>query len=116
MATYLGAHRRPMGQWAVLKDGKRLSPRASLKVRNHSPDGFSWGYHGSGPAQLALALLLDVTGDARLAEHWYQRFKADRVAGWPQDGGWVTTTESIERWLRSAGQRWPVKLAKEAAL
>lgn len=22
---------------------------------NHSPTGFCWGYHGSGPAQLALA-------------------------------------------------------------
>jgi hypothetical protein len=31
-----------------------LNPRCDL--RNHSPDGFQWGYAGSGPAQLALAL------------------------------------------------------------
>jgi len=26
---------------------------------NHSPDGFEWGYGGSGPAQLALAIYQD---------------------------------------------------------
>jgi hypothetical protein len=35
-----------------------LDPARSQKVRNHSPDGFSWGYAGSGPSQLALAVLL----------------------------------------------------------
>ncbi len=34
-----------------------LGPR--LDLANHSPDGFSWGYGGSGPAQLALAILAD---------------------------------------------------------
>ena len=28
-----------------------------LDLANHSPTGFSWGYGGSGPAQLALAIL-----------------------------------------------------------
>lgn len=32
-----------------------LPPR--LDLFNHSPSGFSWGYSGSGPAQLALAIL-----------------------------------------------------------
>lgn len=29
----------------------------------HSPDGFSWGYAGSGPADLARCLLIDALGD-----------------------------------------------------
>src|SRR6059036_1653610 len=33
-----------------------------LEIRNHSPTGFQWGYAGSGPAQLALALLVDALG------------------------------------------------------
>lgn len=37
-----------------------LPPRRDLK--NHSPDGFEWGYEGSGPAQLALALCVDALG------------------------------------------------------
>ncbi|MBF6570493.1 MAG: hypothetical protein IVW54_16625 [Candidatus Binataceae bacterium] len=63
----------------------KLSPVASLKVRNHSPTGFEWGYLGSGPAQLALALLLDFTGDRRLSERMYQDFKCRVVARWSND-------------------------------
>jgi hypothetical protein len=33
-----------------------------LDVTNHSPDGFEWGYGGSGPAQLALAMCIDALG------------------------------------------------------
>lgn len=36
---------------------RELDPRN--KVANHSPDGFEWGYTGSGPAQLSLAMLCD---------------------------------------------------------
>lgn len=42
----------------VWVDDEPLSPKRSQKVWNHSPDGFNWGYGGSGPAQLALAILL----------------------------------------------------------
>jgi hypothetical protein len=50
-----------------------LDPRSDL--RNHSPDGFNWGYGGSGPAQLALALLADALGDDEKARRFYQDFK-----------------------------------------
>ena len=30
-----------------------LKPERSQRVKNHSPDGFNWGYAASGPAQLA---------------------------------------------------------------
>lgn len=59
MATYKGFEARVgRGGFLVTKDGQTLSPDKSQKVWNHSPDGFNWGYGGSGPAQLALALLL----------------------------------------------------------
>jgi len=45
------------GERFVLVNGKDLNPRSDLM--NHSPDGFNWGYGGSGPAQLALAILAD---------------------------------------------------------
>lgn len=32
-------------------------------VRRHSPGGFEWGYGGSGPADLARSLLIDVLGE-----------------------------------------------------
>lgn len=56
---------------------KPLSAR--WDVKNHSPDGFEWGYAGSGPAQLALALCLDCLGDSLRAQAVYQRIKREIV-------------------------------------
>ena len=64
-------------------DGMRVNPTDSQQLRNHSPDGFNWGYGGSGPAQLALAILLASVG-RRAALLNYQRFKFEVVAAWPQ--------------------------------
>ncbi len=64
----------------VWLNGKKLDPKKSQKVRNHSPDGFNWGYGGSGPAQLALAVTLELTGDSS----GYQNFKFSFIAGLPQ--------------------------------
>lgn len=81
----------------VLADGAPLDPGPSQKVRNHSPDGFNWGYGGSGPAQLALALLLDVTGSAEASQRYYQSFKAQIVAGWGDR--WTFSRNDILDWL-----------------
>lgn len=61
-------------------DGIRISPARSLKYRNHSPDGFGWGYGGSGPSQLALAILLELTDDPQFAQKHYQDFKFEFIA------------------------------------
>jgi Family of unknown function (DUF6166) len=88
------------GESIVLVNGSPLSLSASLKVRNHSPTGFSWGYGGSGPAQLALAILLDYfQNDAPRARHYYQNFKWQFVAKWPGGGNWKITSAEIESWL-----------------
>ena len=60
--------------------GEEVPWEPSLVLRNHSPNGFAWGYGGSGPAQLALALLLHVTGDEGAALNHYQAFKWEVLA------------------------------------
>jgi hypothetical protein len=65
----------------VWLDGELLDPKESQRHRNHSPDGFNWGYGGSGPAQLALAVVLAVTG----SPIGYQEFKWQYIAGLPMD-------------------------------
>jgi len=60
-------------------DEVELSPQRSQKVYNHSPDGFSHGYLGSGCAQLALAIMLELYPE-RIALQKYQRFKFDTIA------------------------------------
>jgi hypothetical protein len=72
----------------VWLDGKLLSPAPSQSIINHSPDGFNWGYGGSGPAQLAASIMLELTGDIG----GYQDFKWDVVAKIPQ-GPFATTFE-----------------------
>ena len=81
----------------VLVDGTRLTPDRSLKVMNHSPNGFAWGYLGSGPAQLALAILLecDVPEDDAVAVH--QTFKEEFIGGLPQDKGWQVEVD-VREW------------------
>lgn len=74
------------GEWAshrVWLDDRELSPERSQAVVNHSPDGFSWGCGGSGPAQLALALLLELT-TKELALLWYQEVTWQIIAKLPQ--------------------------------
>ena len=57
-----------------------LRPERSQRVKNHSPDGFNWGYGGSGPAQLALAILLEVTSDPEIALRYYHDFEQQVIA------------------------------------
>lgn len=80
-----------------LRSGLALPPRHDL--RNHSPDGFAWGYAGSGPAQLALALVADYTGDDELALALYQDFKFAWVATREPESSWLLSGEEFERVL-----------------
>jgi Family of unknown function (DUF6166) len=64
-----------------------LNPRNELV--NHSPDGFSWGYAGSGPAQLALAMLMEVLDDWERVQPIYQLFKDQFIAKIPRNRNWT---------------------------
>lgn len=79
-----------------------LTPGPSQSVREHSPTGFEWGYPGSGPAQLALALLLDFTQDREWALTHYQAFKNDYVAAWEEPRFSISGAE-IVAWLQRQG-------------
>lgn len=78
MKVYKGIRHRigPLST-TVTVDGRDLDPRYELA--NHSPGGFEWGYYGSGPSQLALAILTDLVGDALGRAH-YQKFKDKYIA------------------------------------
>lgn len=77
----------------------RLDPRYDL--RNHSPDGFSWGYSGSGPAQLALALCCDVLADDGRAQRIYQDFKRIFVALLPQHRPWNARWAELDQLMKN---------------
>ena len=61
----------------------KLSLEKSLQVVDHSPDGFQWGYTGSGPAQLAAAILNEVTDDPELARAYGELQPLDTPTTYP---------------------------------
>lgn len=77
-------------------NGRPLDPRHDL--RNHSPDGFEWGYGGSGPAQLSLAILADALEDDETALTLYQEFKREFVAQF-EHKEWQLTEAHIRTWI-----------------
>lgn len=83
------------------QDFEKLMLEKSLAIRNHSPTGFEWGYGGSGPHQLALALLMDATGNNELAERFYNAFVVSHVIQWGRDDedSWEISDEYIRSWV-----------------
>lgn len=81
----------------VFIDGRMLMAEKSQKIRNHSPDGFSWGYGGSGPSQLALAILLELHPEG--AQQLYQDFKFDFIAGLPMDKDFSIPIAEVNAWI-----------------
>ena len=90
MKTYRG--KREGHVTVVTLNGVPLNPRVDLW--NHSPTGFEWGYCGSGPAQLALALLAGHLGDDNVAVALHQDFK-HAVVTRLDERGWTLTDEQI---------------------
>ena len=70
-----------------------------LDLDNHSPTGFEWGYGGSGPAQLALAILAACTTDTE-AVRYHQAFKWACVARIGQSvTKWELPAAHVRSWL-----------------
>ena len=78
--------------------GRPLALR--LDLANKSPSGFAWGYGGSGPAQLALALCADATGDDEGALFVFQRFKSCVIGQFPEDAPWTLPVNEVRRHCR----------------
>jgi hypothetical protein len=93
--TYEG-RRNGQHELIVTANGQPLNPRFDLW--NHSPTGFECGYGGSGPVQLALALLADHLGDDERAVVLHQSFKFAVVANVPKRG-WTLTSDQIRQAL-----------------
>jgi hypothetical protein len=69
----------------------------------HSPSGFSWGYGGSGPADLALCILLDMGLSDRIAWQLHQSFKTAHIATLAQGKPWQLDDHQVADWLAGVG-------------
>lgn len=88
--------------WVVEADG-HVMPLSHVCC--HSPDGFEWGYTGSGPADLALAILQDVLAHSadkgKLTGDWvrehYHAFKFSLVSLLSQKR-WLVPERTVWMW------------------
>jgi Family of unknown function (DUF6166) len=105
MKTYTGT-RAPDGCLVTVHedDGIMRELPLRLDLRNHSPTGFEWGYPGSGPAQLSLALAADVLGDDDQAQDVYQDLKFKVIARLPHDH-WRLTEDQLRQAIQQIQQR-----------
>lgn len=105
--TYIG-WLDPRGE-SVVKVCKDSDPERDLPLYlnevNHSPTGFAWGYGGSGPAQLAYAILRNYLGEHNIARSktiakaLYQRFKWDVIAPLKWEERFTVCHPTIDKWL-----------------
>lgn len=86
---------------AVYIDGELMSTANSLRLRKHAIDGgVSWNYLGSGPSQLALALLLHFGATDDEALNWYMEFKREVIANLPPTD-FTMKDERVTEWLEA---------------
>jgi hypothetical protein len=71
-------------------------PDCRYDLLSASPSGFECGYGGSGPAQLAIAMLAYAYDDEFATTH-YQQFKREVVSELPEDG-WTLTKRDLDTW------------------
>jgi len=94
----------------VWLDGNKSHPLETYYPEcGHSPDGFEWGYYGSGPSQLAYAMLkkwlIENKGysdeDASLLSfNNYQNFKFDFTSRFSPE--WALSADKINDWWEAA--------------
>jgi len=95
MKTYSG-HRAADGSAIVTREDSTELP-LRLDLYNHSPTGFEWGYGGSGPAQLALAILADCLEDDERALDLHQEFKSYAIARLPDQLSWSINEDYVRK-------------------
>lgn len=78
-----------------------LYPEKSRQLYDHSPDGFAWGYGGSGASQLSLAILIELIGIDEVAGNLYMDFKWDIISKLPHGQDFILPIETVENWLKA---------------
>jgi Family of unknown function (DUF6166) len=94
MKIYRG---RPTNDGCSVKVGNRRLPLRRDLI-NYTATGFEWGYEGSGPAQLALAILADFLHDDERAVLLHQAFMRD-IIGHLCAESWEMPELTVSAWV-----------------
>jgi len=92
---YVMTRRLARGVSVVVTGGAGV-PYELPHLMRHSPDGFEWGYGGSGPSDLARSIVGDLLKQADPSPADYQRVKTELVATLPEKGGTITEDQVLD--------------------
>ena len=94
----------------VWLNDKVLSPEYSRKIYMHTADGFDWSNTGEGAAQLALAVLLELSNEKKVSMILHHVFKNECISVLPKSdfevninmGEWFSKHIGKVAWLQNA--------------
>jgi len=92
---------RALGRvWAIVIDGNKELPLPHLV--KHSPDGFEYGYSGSGPSDLARSILADFLDTDHPDPSAYILLREAHIAKWTGDGPHLLSGAQIKEAIKEA--------------
>ncbi|WP_437590452.1 DUF6166 domain-containing protein [Sorangium sp. So ce1000] len=99
--AYYGVRSDEHGLLVIKRSGERAELLPARDV-DGAPVGLGWGYFGTGPLELASALLADAIGPdaARRCGWWFCLLVTSAL---PSDGGWYLTRSEVRAHARAAG-------------
>ena len=105
LVSFAGVRSKEATSVMIVVDGVPRPLPFHLAVRSHSPIGFEWGYSGSGPLQLALAICVELVGPVQ-AERVYHGVQDRLLVGltrekWTLMG--IAAMEAIEKTAAEGG-------------
>jgi len=97
MKIYYGTNTGPGPQLIWVLPELNAKPYRLRHFVQHSPDGFSWGYSGSGCAEAARCILIDCIGAGKVTPALYQAFKRAFIA--PAGAELHIPEAAIQEWV-----------------
>jgi len=92
------------GDVVCSRDENGIHTNVPRRIIRHSPDGFEWGYCGSGPADFAFNILSAYIGEQEAkCGGLYQTFKEAFVAKLPKEGGTIRR-DDVMRWIEEVNE------------
>lgn len=86
------------------EDTRRVRKRPLRHIPFHSPSGFEWGHQGSGPADLALAILIDYLREHPPRKGW---LAGEKFARWSADSQAFKHHQYFKRaFIATFGDEW----------
>ncbi len=119
--AYVGTHRDPHHRtfvWVQDEDGRKFPLKHGIRAYLEAEGtGYSWGYGGHGPGELAHCILADaLDGDLIMAVELEDAFFEEFTLTYPRDKDFRLSRATVMKWLKKIGvkAKWESRRAEVA--